>query len=508
MPEKINLHAKKISAVLGIVAVSALPPWHFLPALFISFSGLLLLLQKASSFKKSFAVGYWFGFGFFACGFSWIGNALLIDAASFGWLYPLALLAGGAFFGLFAAVPSGLSFFFRGITGKYAAFPALWALSEWLRSFILTGFPWNLLGSCLAFHPAGIQLASVFGTYGLSWLLIIIAAAPALWIAEKKQKKLLAATVIIVAGIGGIFLFGNRRLAAYDNTLPSNTTIRIVQPNIPQSMKWNRKTLENNFRDYIELSRSPGLEKIDFVVWGETASPFPLDIDSIHRTAALAAVPPHGYLVAGALRYHFDAYGKPSPLNSVLILQKDGNIAASYDKTHLVPFGEYLPLKKYLPDSFRPIANAVADFGKGQGPETINLPDYPSLGTVICYEIIFPHKIINPENKPDWIINVTNDGWYGDSAGPRQHLVAAQLRAVEEGITVLRAANTGISALISPAGKILGRLELNQRGILDIRLPQTLNLCTIYGKLGNTPLFILLIVNIILAIVMSKYNQK
>lgn len=496
--------SKTISALLGAFAVFALPPIYFFPALFVSFSGLLLLLSRADSAKRSFALGYWFGFGFFACGFSWIGNALLIDAQTFGWLYPLVLLGSGLFFGLFVAVPAWLTSYFSQFKHKYAVFPALWTLSEWIRSFILTGFPWNLIGSCLAFHPAGIQWASVFGTYGVSYLVVVVSAAPALAFFYKTRTAARASLLLISGGLIIICGFGFWRLHNCENTELSDIRVRIVQPSIPQTMKWNRDTLENNFQSYIELSRAPGLDKINFVIWGETASPFPLDIDEKHRRLAAQAVPPQGYLITGSLRYNFDKYGEASPLNSVLILNDKAEIAASYDKSHLVPFGEYIPLREYLPAAIRPIANTIANFQPGKGPQTINLPDYPQIGAAICYEIIFPGEIINRKNPPQWLINTTNDGWYGDSAGPRQHLVSAELRAVEEGITIIRAANSGISAIISPTGRIIDRLELNQRGILDINLPKLLNIYTVYGEFGNKILLLLLTLNIILVIFSSK----
>lgn len=500
-------HFKTAAALAGVFSVCALPPYYFFPALFAGFTVLLLLLGRASSAKQAFTAGYWFGFGFFACGFSWIGNALLIDAATFGWLYPLALLGSGAFFGLFAAVPAWLTFYFPGFKQKYAVFPALWVLSEWIRSFILTGFPWNLLGSCLAFHSAGIQLASVFGTYGLSWLLLFVVSAPALWLQPPGQTERRASLTIMAAGIAVIYGFGFWRLAAKDDPTPSETTIRIVQPSIPQNMKWDRNTLENNLNDYISLSREPGLKKTDFVIWGETASPFPLDIDLPHRRAVTQAIPENGYLITGALRYSFDRYGEASPLNSVLIIGKNGEIAAAYDKTHLVPFGEYIPLRRFLPASFRPITNTIANFRPGNGPETVNIQNYPALGMVICYEIIFPHEISDRKNKPQWIVNTTNDGWYGNSAGPYQHLVTTRLRAVEEGITIVRAANSGISAVISRTGRVINKLNLNQRGILDTRLPKSLNLYTIYGEFGNKIPLILLTFNILLVFFLSHYKR-
>ena len=478
----------KITAfICGLSAVAALPPYFMLPVLIPAFSILLLLINAASEKKQAFAIGYWFGFGFFALGFSWIGNALLIDAETFGWLYPLAFLGSGAFFGLFPGLAAWLTFQLPGFTARFFAFPAFWILSEWLRSFILSGFPWNLIGSALAFHPAFIQFAAIAGTYGLSLLLIYWAQLAAWPLHTGTKRSLTAALIAFITLSAATAGFGFARLHSYpDSSAPSEYKIRIVQPAIPQRLKWNQSMLEDNFRRYLELSRSPGLEKINMVIWGETASPFPLELDEQHRHLLQTAVPPHGYLMTGTLRYLPDSItGRYLPRNSMLTLDSAGNIAAVYDKSHLVPFGEYIPLRSYLPASLRPVTNTISDFQPGNGPQTLKLKDFPSLGTAICYEIIFPSRVIDRTDRPEILVNLTNDGWYGDSAGPRQHLTAARLRAVEEGITVVRAANSGISAVFSPLGKTLGRLELNVSGILDTALPIRRTVPAFYGQNGN-----------------------
>lgn len=498
---------KTSALLLGIFSVAALPPYYLFPVLIITFSTFILLLNSLSSSKQAFAAGYWFGFGWFSLGFSWIGNALLIDAASFGWLYPLVIIGSGGFFGLFAAFPAMFAFRLKGLPARLLGFAALWVFFEWLRSFVLTGFPWNLLGSVLAFSPLTLQFAAVAGTYGLSLLVLLMTMAPALWL-NAPSKKNLSISLTLFLGVG-IFIaaFGWLRLAGNKDPALSDITLRIVQPGIPQTMKWSRESLESNLREYIRLSQTPSSSKINFVVWGETASPFPLDIDEEHRRAVSKAVPAGGYLITGSLRYHFDRYGEPSPLNSLLIIGENGQIAASYDKSHLVPFGEYIPFRRLLPASIRPITNAIRDFIPGNGPESIKLPGYPELGAVICYEIIFPTQIINAANRPDWIVNVTNDGWYGNSAGPYQHLAAARLRAVEEGITVVRAANTGISAVIAPNGTVINSLGLDAKGVLDARLPEKLKFDTLYGKFGNTVPFILCFLDIILAVFLSRHKR-
>ena len=264
-------------------------------------------------------------------------------------------------------------------------------------------------------------------------------------------------------------------------------------------MKWDAASLEKNFFEYISLSRSKPLDDVDFVIWGETAVPYALDIEPGYRELLTAAVPPRGYLITGLVRYEFTAADKYRPLNSMFIIDKQGEIVDFYDKSHLVPFGEYIPLRRYLPEWVRPVANTVADFKPGKSHKTFKLKDYPAFGALICYEIIFPAQVVNRKNKPQFLVNLTNDGWYGTSAGPYQHLVTARLRAVEEGIAVIRAANTGISAVISAAGQTLASLPLNYRGIIDVPLPAKLSITTFYGQYGNIVPLTFCFVNILLA---------
>ena len=498
MLTKLAAYPKTLSFFLGWLTVAALPPFYAFPVLFVSLPGLLLLIQTAPTARATFGRGYAFGFAFFAFGLSWIGNALLIDAAVLGWLYPLAFLACGFFFGLFIAVPAWLSWYFRPLVAKYFAFPALWVIFEWLRSFILTGFPWNLLGSVFAFDNRLIQFASVGGTYGLSLIMLLIACAPAFCFFNRTRRTIAAVLAIILLGFVFLLGFGEYRIRKHP-IAESEIKIRIVQPDIPQILKWREDILESNFAKYIALSQAPGQEEIDFTIWGETASPFPLDFDAAHLRQLLPAVPPQGYLVTGLVRYQFDRGSRYIPYNSMFIIDRNGNIPAYYDKSHLVPFGEYIPLRKYLPEWIRPVANVIGTFRAGPGPEKIELPGYPPLGGLICYEIIFPHQIIDRNNRPGWLINLTNDGWYGDSAGPRQHLVAARLRAVEEGISIVRAANTGISAVINPLGIVNASLELNQSGVLDTFLPQPADFSTTYSKCGNAFTLIWCLCNLVLA---------
>ena len=478
---------RKTTALLcGVLLALALPPFFQFWAVFVAFSGAIWLCVQAGDNKKNLtAIGYWFGFGFFACGFYWIGNALLVDAAATGFLYPVVLLLNGAFFGLFTILPFWATAAGKNTLSKLLWFTAVWFLStEWLRSFLLTGFPWNPISSVLAFRPALLQTLAFIGTYGLSMVVIFFAALPVFWLIKPTKKRLIL-PIIAVGFFGILWEYGTYIIAGADHFPDGESVmVRLVQPNIPQTLKWNKQVADANFQDYINLSLAKDNHHIDFVLWGETASPFDLTADNAHRQRIRAAVPRHGYLITGLLRRQFE-FDKFVPYNSLAVLNKKGQVLNLYDKSHLVPFGEYIPWRNYFPQWVRPLTNNVAEFGRGEQFKTITIDGYPEFAPLICYEVIFSDDVVRKVNKPQWMIVLTNDGWYGNSAGPHQHLVAAQMRAVEEGMTVVRSANSGISAVITPYGQIPAKIGLGKRGIKDAAVKLNLAHDTLFGQYGN-----------------------
>lgn len=497
-PKNLFLTYYKTTAFFG-GAVSSLifPPVYLLPVFMFTLVALWLLCDKLSSYRQAAMLGYAYGFGFFAAGFYWVENALLIDAATFGWLCPIAFAAAGAFFGLFMILPFVMWRFGTGIVSKALGFAAMWVLMEWLRSFFLTGFPWNLLGTAWAFDPIFIQTAALWGTYGLSFVMLIWCGA--LYGCLQKSRKCLIIFCMIPLLLTA---FGVWRIYGYDHT-ESDITVRLVQPSVPQQMKWNREALEDNFYQYVNMSRVSEQDDVDFVIWGETAMPFSLDYDNFYRQEILQAVPPHGYLITGVLRQGDEQDGY-NYFNSLFVLNKSGDIEGYYDKHHLVPFGEYIPLRKYLPKWVRPIAGSVADFGIGKQYKNIKLAQKPEFGALICYEIIFPDAVVNRKNSPQWLVVLTNDGWYGNSSGPYQHLVAAQMRAVEEGISVVRSANSGISAVINPLGEILTEIPLGQKGTVDAKLPRLSKISTFYSHIGGAVLKVIIVLILCILAVYKK----
>lgn len=291
----------------------------------------------------------------------------------------------------------------------------------------------------------------------------------------------------------------------YEKAEPGTTVVRLVQPSIPQTFKWEPGLAYRNFRKYIDLSKSRPSDGVKLVVWGETASPYFLDRDEEHLAEITEAVPDGGFLITGLLRAGFEN-GAYVPYNSMFVINGRGEIKDYYDKAHLVPFGEYLPFREYLPAFMAPVASVVGDLGSGEKYKKLQVAGLPLMGGAICYESIFPKEVLNPEQKPELLVVLANDGWYGVSAGPYQHLAAAQMRAVEEGITVIRSANTGISAVIAPNGDVSGLIGLNEEGVSDTALPKVLEKSTLYGRYGNIVPGGLLFFCLLLALLLNSFT--
>lgn len=459
------------------------------------YAALLLFLAWILNGKmpagKVFLLSYAFGFAFYATSFSWISNALLIDGDKFAAFVPAVFFATGFFFGLFWAIPALIASKGRNIYARALIFCAVFVFFEWGRSFIFTGFPWNLLGTALAADVKLVQGAAYVGTYGLSLLLLLLLSGGAMFVLSVTGKCFYRGSVWFILLPVAFFFFA---AGPYRGTLWNGMTVRLVQPSIPQTFKWEKSQAYKNFRQYIDLSRSRSLDNVKMVVWGETASPYMLDRDREHLNEITAAIPSGGFLVTGLLRAGWEN-GAFVLYNSLFVIDENGEIKDYYDKSHLVPFGEYLPFREYLPDFMAPVANVVGDLGRGEKYKNIQVKGLPLAGGAICYESIFPKQVLNPQKKPDMLIVLANDGWYGISAGPYQHLTAAQMRAVEEGVTVIRSANTGISAVIAPNGDMAGVIGLGQTGVSDTPLPSVPAKPTLYGAYGNSiPLGLALLV--------------
>ncbi len=471
--------------LLGALAALALPPVDWIFVLFLSFPCLIWAWDGAKSFKTAFLTGWFWCLGFYSAGFYWIANALLTDAAKFGWMIPFATFGLGGLVAVFPAL---------GLTAAYALrckspvrviwVAALWTASEWLRTFVMTGFPWNPMGSVWDAILPVMQSASLFGVHGLSFVTVLgcalLATAPTF---ERSRDRLIAvgAAVALPLVLG---VWGAVRLAQSPTDFVPGITLRMVQPALAQGEKWRPENREKVLFDLIELSRAQGFDQVTHVIWPESAVPFDIASDPQHRAVAALAAPPQGLVLAGAPRIKAGENGSWQFWNSLIAIDSWGRVQGIYDKAHLVPFGEYVPLRGFLP--IPRVVSSMGDFSPGPGPRTLTLPGLPPVGPAICYESIFPGQIIEKgADRPQWIAIITNDGWFGNSAGPYQHFAAARMRAIEEGLPVARAANTGISGMIDSYGRVVARLDLGSRGHVDAGLPKPSVQNTLYGEYGD-----------------------
>jgi apolipoprotein N-acyltransferase len=450
---------------LGALAALAMPPTHAVPLLLLSIPGLLILLGKAGNWKRAALIGWAFGWGHQVVGLYWITYSILTEVERFWWLVPLAVPALALAMGAYTIVPAVAAWAARPGWPRALAFTGAWVVAEFLRGWVATGFPWNLMGTVWAFGALPVQGAAWIGVHGLSLVTILLACMPLL--GRRAMAGGFAALLAFSA-------FGIARLWP-EEPAPLPVTLVLVQGNIAQETKWREDTRWPIFRRYLELSRqgaetvardAPGTRPV--IIWPETASPFLLADDPEARRIAAAALPPDGLLLAGTVRGEWGPDGRVQRLfNSLVALTPDGTLAGTYDKSHLVPFGEYMPLSGLLP--IRVIRGGV-DFGAGPGPVAMPLPGLPAASPLICYEVIFSGAVVGAE-RPGWLLNITNDAWFGVSAGPHQHLATARLRAVEEGLPLARAAQTGISAVFDSRGREVTRLPLGETGIALSPLP-------------------------------------
>ncbi len=445
------------AAVMGILSALALPPIHAIPLLLIAFPGLLALIDGVSP-RRAAWMGFWFAIGHHMIGLYWITEAILFDAARFWWLVPIAVPFLSIVLSPFIAIPCAIAT--RAAVGwpRALVLAGGWTLMSLAQQFVATGFPWNVFGSVWGVPgvvgDVFIQPAAWVGVHGLTLATILLACSPALGLRAMAGS---AVALLLWAGAG-----------TWNLTQPTEAapdlTVVLVQGNVAQGQKANREFYVEMFRRYLALTETGVAEadgKPTLVVWPETASPFLIQTDAAARAAVAAAA--QGPAMVGSIR--FDAENRPR--NSLIAVNGPGPAVSVYDKWHLVPFGEYIPDWVPVPLKLLP----GEGLAKGPGPKTLHMPGIPPAGALICYEAIFPGFVVDEADRPDWMVNITNDAWFGNSSGPRQHLAAVRMRAVEEGLPVMRAANTGISAAFDAHGRELGRLGMNVQGVLLEALP-------------------------------------
>ncbi len=483
-----------LAALLGAGAGFAMPPWYAFPLMVVGLVGLLWLIDgtrapeveeadaappRQRPYRRSFGDGLLWGLGYFSVGSLWIIEAFSVPPADFVALGPPIVGGLAVVLAIFVGL-SCLSWTWlvrrRPRLGqgwlRVLLFAVLVAAFEWLRGHVFTGYPWNPFGHVWAFAAVTLQPAAWFGVYGLSALTVALLALPAALSDGRWRAALIVGVLLLLP-----FVAAAPRVLLAEPSPSTGPMLRLVQPNIPQSEKWLWEMRDRHLAKMLDMSTAQRPAEVRHVIWPETAVPFLLAQSPDYLRAVATVAPPAGYLLVGAPRgamtvdeARIISPGSARPQwNSLHAVDGKGFIRATYDKIHLVPLGEYLPLRHYY--SFLADTIGRGSFEAGLERRTMRLPGLPPVGVIICYEAIFPAAVVDPLDRPDWILNVTNDSWFGASSGPYQHMVSARLRAVEEGLPLVRVANTGISAMIDRFGRIEAQLGMEKTGVIDHNLP-------------------------------------
>ncbi|MFN3658293.1 MAG: apolipoprotein N-acyltransferase [Pseudolabrys sp.] len=500
-----------IAFLAGAASALAMAPVNAWPILFVTFPVLVWLVDGSAAGRRGAAfsaaiAGWCFGFGYFLAGLYWIGYAFLVDAKTFGWLLPVAVAGLPAYLAIYTALGLAAArlLWVRG-PARILALAATLTVAEWLRGHLLSGFPWNTFGYALTEPLALAQSASLIGIWGLTFLAIAICASPAVLADEAGDTpRPYRAPLVGLVVLAGLFGYGAARLAMHPTSFVPGVKLRIMQPNLQQDVKFNYAAKDEVMARYLRLSdratgpQSSGVRDATHLIWPESAFPFFLtrEPDALAQIANMLG--PSTELIVGAVRAAPTAEGQrvTRAYNSVYVIDGDGSIRGIYDKVHLVPFGEYLPFQNLL-ESFglRQLTKQVGGFLSGDRRRAMDVARAPKMLPLICYEAIFPESAVPSGERPGWLINVTNDGWFGISSGPYQHFQQARVLAIAEGLPLVRAANTGISAVIDPVGRVINRLPLGVEGVLDAALPRALDR-TPYTGFGNYALILFLVASL------------
>jgi len=480
--------------IFGLIASLTFAPVFFTAGIF-SFSVLFRYVSSAKNWQEAFKYGYIYGFGFFLGGLYWISFALQVFIDEFWWAIPFALLGLPLFIAIFVAIAAACAWCFRQKLYYHFIFCLIWLVMEWFISWLFTGLPWSMVGYSLSASDILLQSASMFSIFGLSFIVIYIGSS----LYEFKNalrtltRILTSATLIIV-----MILYGTHRL---DNNKTEFSSIkaRIVQPSIPQSAKWDPKIFWQNLDLHVKLSKQEG--NPDIIFWSEAALTAPHYHKPIQKTLLKAMNSDNQTLIFGGVNDNRKTNEDLQIYSSLLAINNQGHILFDYHKSHLVPFGEYMPLKNLLP--LKKITHGILDYSEGDR-EIVYLSKHDlKILPLICYESIFPLEITISNDLADVMVNVTNDSWYGNSSGPYQHFEISRMRAVENGLPMIRAGNNGISAIIDPYGRVIKKLNLNDIGILDSHIPVKQKEATMFSIYKHLSVFVLIILVLILQLIFT-----
>lgn len=492
-----------IALAAGASGALALAPFDLWPLIALPMTIAVWLIDGSVAettfgrFRAAAAAGWWWGFGFFLAGLWWLGSAFLVEADKFAWAIPLGVVALPAFLAVFPALGFGLArLAWPAGAVRILMLAAALTASEWLRGHVLTGFPWNVYGMMLAGPLWLSQFASVVGLYGMTLLAIAIGAAPAALGTAEGGRRRWRAPVLALLALSALAAFGAWRVPAGPAPLVAGVKLRLMQPNLAQDAKFSARNGEAILNQYLALSdratgpTTLGVQDVTHLIWPESAFPFLLGRTPAALSRIGALLPSNTTLITGAARAGEGLPGESRPpiFNSVQVVNDEGVIVSSYDKVHLVPFGEYLPpvLDRLIRSlGLSEFVSVPGGFAAGSRRAAMSIRGLPPVAPLICYEIVFPAAAMPEQGpRPGLMLNLTNDGWFGQTTGPYQHLAQARLRAIEEGLPLVRVANTGISAVVDGHGRIIASLPLGTEGVLDSGLPRSLPV-TIYAQFGD-----------------------
>lgn len=460
----------------GAMGALALPPFNFWPAMAVPLSAFALVLISEMPVKRFARDAFLIGLGYFIAGLWWLGVAFLVEPDQFAWALPLGVVGLPAILALFPLAGMLLARgLMRASLSPWLALIVGLGGAEWLRGFLFTGFPWNSFGMAFASDARLMQTAAIVGQNGLDLIVIAVGSSLAFFLVSRRMHQIVISMAVMIA----MFAFGHVRLMTAETENVDTIRLRVMQPDVPLDDKFSSETAAEIMNSYLTLSTkgsypsADGMAGITHLVWPETAFPFLLDESDEARAQIASILPVGGALITGAVRRERDGSGQSRFFNSVLVMDQTGAIVGRADKVHLVPFGEYLPLAGLLEKwGIRQFVNAPGGFAAGSQRVMLNTPSLPLFVPLICYEIIFSGEVLaKSSERPVFLLNVTNDGWFGLTPGPAQHFALARLRTVEEGLPLVRSANTGISAVVDPYGRIRTMLALGERGVIDSDLP-------------------------------------
>ena len=484
-----------LAFTVGLFSALSFAPFGIFPFLLLAFAVLVLLIDGAQTLKRPIwgaaFVGWTFGFGHFLAGLYWVGYAFTVDASAHAWQIPFVAVLFPGWLAVYLAVGCGVaSALWQPGAARIFIFSAAYGAAEWVRGHFLTGFPWNLPAYGWGASLGVLQSAALIGAYGLSLLTVLLGASLARF-CDARLPGLPAAhgdDRVVRTDLD------RRRRAPGDG--PSGEVpgvrLRLVQPNVPQNEKFLRRYVARNWQELLDLSNAHSDRPITHLIWPEAAPPFLLTREAVALDDIAVLTNGNRVLLTGAERVLATPDGDFHYFNSLYIFAHGGQLLDVYDKFHLVPFGEYLPFSDLLTAlGISKLVDSPGGFTPGDGPHSYSVPGAPAAGPLICYEILFPSAVVG-SNRPGWFVNVTDDSWFGPSTGPYQHLLTARVRAIEEGIPVARAANTGISAVIDPLGQVTASLGLGRVGVVDANLPEALGR-TPYAQFGDLAFVLLLI---------------